>query len=574
MGPLLPIFGSFIQLAVVGGIVYLIVRVVSNRGEHPTQGIGTSIRRFFLYTLMLVTLLVSGIGVAGLIFAAVSAGSQITRDTTAIAMSLAFSLVGVPVYTGLAFSTARRLRDDPLERSSFGWAAYVTVALLGSLVAVMSLLTTVVGDALTESIVDRLLLIHVAVWGGVWVGHWFAALRWKPGIGANVHLLLGSAVGLITTVIGSTTLTIVAFETIYNSFFLDVAVGRGAEPLVRPLIVVIVGLPVWWWYWLGHSRHGERTAMWHAYVLLLGVLGGVVLTISGAGVLLYSVLQWLIGDPSAASPAVHFASVPGALGSVITGGALWTYHAHVLGHRALRDRSEVDRIHDYLLTGAGLVVGASGAATLITVALDTISGRDITSTSDNTIVAGLTLLLVGGPLWWRYWSTTARARLLEPESELRSATRRTYVFLVLGVAALVAIIDLIVILFLVFEDFLDGSPGRGTIGDISLALGLLITAGAVAWYHFAVVREDRADAPRQSITTLREVTLIGMDVDDLAAGVSELAGVQVRTLRSSGPPMTVESVGDVLDVIHDGSPDRAVVISRGDDGFDVVMLED
>ncbi len=574
MDSLLPIFGSFIQLAVVGGIVYLIVRVVSNRGKHPTQGTGTSIRRFFVYTLMLVTLLVSGIGVAGLIFAAVSAGSQITRDTTAIAMSLAFSLVGVPVYAGLAFSTARHLRDDPLERDSFGWAAYVTVALLASLVAVMSLLTTVAGDALTESIVDRLLLIHVAVWGGVWVGHWFATLRWKPGIGANVHLLLGSAVGLIATVIGSTTLTIVAFETIYNSFFLDVAVGRGAEPLVRPLIVVIVGIPVWWWYWLGHSRHGERTAMWHAYVLLLGVLGGVVLTISGAGVLLYSVLQWLIGDPSATSPAAHFASVPGALGSVITGGALWTYHAHVLGHRALRDRTEVDRIHDYLLAGAGLVVGASGAATLITVALDTIGGRDITSTSDNTIVAGLALLLVGGPLWWRYWSTTARARLLEPESELRSATRRTYVFVVLGVAALVAIIDLIVILFLVFEDFLDGSLGRGTIGDVSLALGLLIAAGAVAGYHFAVVREDRADAPRQGATTLREVTLIGMDVDDLAAGVSESTGVQVRLLRTSGPPMTVESVGDVLDVLRDGPHDRAVVVSRGDDRFDVVMLED
>jgi len=105
-------------------------------------------------------------------------------------------------------------------------------------------------------------------------------------------------------------------------------------------------------------------------------------------------------------------------------------------------------------------------------------------------------------------------------------------------------------------------------------LGLLIAAGAIAWYHLAVVREDRADAPRQSVTTLREVTLIGMDVDDLAAGVSGIAGVQVRTLRSSGPPMTVESVGDVLDVIHDGSHDRAVVISRGDDGFDVVMLED
>ena len=574
MDLLLPLFVSFIQLVVVGGIVYLIVRVVSNRSKHPSQGAGTAIRRFFLYSLMLVTLLLSGIGVAGLIFAAVSAGSQITRDTTAIAMSLAFTLVAVPVYVGLTIYTTRHLEDDAQERDSLGWAIYITVALLASLVAVMSILATVLGDALTESIVDRLLLIHVAVWGGVWVGHWFAALRWKPGVGTNVHLLLGSAVGLIATVIGTATLVATALETVYDAFFLDVAVGQGAEPLVRPLIVAIVGLPVWWWYWLRHSRHGGRTAMWHAYVLLLGVLGGVILTISGAGVFLYSILQWLIGDPSATSPAAHFASVPGALGAVIAGGAVWVYHANVLGSRLLRARTEVDRVHDYLLAGSGLVVGASGVAMLITVALNTVGGRDITSTSDNTIVAGLTLLLVGGPLWWRHWSAAVHARLTERESELRSVTRRTYVFVVLGVAALVAVIDLIVILFLVFEDFLDGSLGRGTIGDISLALGLLLTAGAVAWYHFAVFREDRADAPQEATRTLREITLIGTDVDDLAAGVSELTGAHVRTLRSSAPPMTVESAEDVLEVLRDGTHERAVVVSRGDDRFDIVMLED
>lgn len=571
---LLPVFVSLIQLALLGGVVYLIVRVVSKRNGDPGGGAGTSIRRLFLYSIMLVTLILSGIGLAGLFEAAVSAASQITRDSTAIAMSLSFVLVGVPVYSGLAMFTTRHLRDDPKEQRSLGWVIYLTIALLGSLVTVMSLVIAFVGTLLTESRIDRVLLIHAVIWSAVWAGHWFAAKRWEPGIGAEAHLLLGSAAGLIASVIGTTTFIVVSFQTVYDSVVLDVVVRQSAEALLRPLIVILVGLPVWWWYWLRHTRRGERTTLWLTYVLLLGVLGGVILTISGTGVLLYSILQWLIGDPSASSAAAHFASVPDALGAILTGGAIWIYHASVLGQRSLRDRTEVDRVYDYLLAGAGLAVAASGVVTLIAVALDAIGGSDVTTTTNNTIVAALTLLLVGGPLWWRYWSATSRARRDDPENELRSPTRRIYVFVLLGLAAIIAVIDLIVFLFLVFEDLLDGSLGRGTIGDTSVALGLLLTAGAVAWYHFAVFKEDRADAPQDEGPTLSEVILVGSVSSELADVISQRTRAPVRLLRCSVPPTTVESTEDLLVALSDGSRERVVVVSWGDDRFDTASLEE
>jgi len=44
---LLPLFGTLIQLAVVGGIIFLIVRVVSRRKAGPTEPAGVAIGRFF-----------------------------------------------------------------------------------------------------------------------------------------------------------------------------------------------------------------------------------------------------------------------------------------------------------------------------------------------------------------------------------------------------------------------------------------------------------------------------------------------------------------------------------------------
>ena len=125
------------QLAIVVGIVVFIVRLVSKRGESGAEreGTGTSLRRFFVYVIMLVTLLLAGLGVAGLIEAAAleSSGSA-ARDTASIRRrNIAFVVVALPVFVGLAFYTRRRSTDDPAERRSLGWAFYVTVALLGSL---------------------------------------------------------------------------------------------------------------------------------------------------------------------------------------------------------------------------------------------------------------------------------------------------------------------------------------------------------------------------------------------------------------------------------------------------------
>jgi hypothetical protein len=113
----------------------------------------------------------------------------------------------------------------------------------------------------------------------------------------------------------------------------------------------------------------------------------------------------------------------------------------------------------------------------------------------STMAAALTLLAIGVPLWWHYWSTVQQYRRTNPKDELSSITRRIYIVGLFGVAAVIAVVSLIVIVFIVVEDVLDGAVGSGTVNDSAIAVALLATAGALAWYHFAVFREDREGMP-------------------------------------------------------------------------------
>jgi len=567
------IFGigmSLIQLAVMVGIVVLIIRAVSRRGGSSSESSGVAVRRFFQYLIMLVMLLLVGIGLTGLIDAAVTATTAATQDTAAVASSIAFVLVGLPVYAGLAVYTKRRLDSDPHEQRSFGWSFYLTVALIGSLVTTMSLATGFIGDLLDGGEVNRALLIPALVWGGVWASHWWISKHMSTPDRMQIQLLAGSAAGLIAVVIGTGVALAALLSEFYDVMFSVTVVDDGVDTLVRGAVMLAVGVPVWWWYWFRNARQAERTPWWVAYVLLVGVLGGVVTAVTGAGIMVFGVLWWFLADVSA-SAAAHFDYIPGALATIAVGAAVWTYHGAVLGEREERERTELDRVYDYLLSGVGLLLTAGGIATLITAGLDAVGGDEIVSDSGGEVVTvALTLLAVGIPLWLRYWTTIRRFRRADPVAEVQSTTRRIYLFLLFGVAALVAVIDLIIVVYVLVEDLLEGAFGAGTISAIAIPVGLLLTAGAVAWYHFTVFHEDRAIAPEKvERPVVREVIVVGGD--QMVARITSGTEAQVRAFRVIDPPTTAHTLDDVLAALQVETHERVVVVAE-DDHFELLPI--
>jgi hypothetical protein len=571
---LIGILSTLVQLAVVIGIIVVIVRLVSKRGGGPgDETPGGSLRRFFVYAIMLVTALLAGIGVSGLIEAALTSSGAIARDTASIARNIAFVVVALPVFVGLALYTRKRLGADPEERRSFGWALYLTVALIGSLVAAMSLTTGFLVEFLDQGDINDALLAGAIVWMAAWVGHWVVAQRYGWPKRMQAHLLIGSAAGLITLAIGAGVALGSALSELYDRLFIDSMVDFGAEAIVGGLVMVAVGLAVWLWYWIRHAYGSERTVWWLTYVLLVGVLGGVITAIVGMGTLLFALFDWLVGDPGTIGAAAHFDVVPAAFAAIGVGGAGWAYHSYVLGDRSAGKRTEVDRVYDYLLSGAGLVVAAGGIVTLIAIGVDALGTQEIAFTSDagTALAAALTLLMIGVPLWSRYWWTIRRYRTEEAEAELASPTRRVYLFVLFGLSGVVALVDLIVLVYLVLEDVLEGLAGAATVSDIAVPVALLLTTGALAWYHFLVFREDRAAAPAVEPRALREVILVSSNGHGLRDALTS-AGTRVSTMHGDGEPLHAESLEQVLTALEDETHSRVVVLETEEHGYEVVPL--
>jgi hypothetical protein len=565
------IIASLVQLAVFIGLIVFVVKLVTKKGSSSAEGSGISIRRFFQYSIMLVMLVVAAFGLIGIIDAVASTGSALTRDTAAIARSIAFLVVGLPVFGGLALYTRRLLKSTPAESRSLGWIGYLTFALIGSLIFVMSFTTAFLGEFLTDGGFETMSFISMLVWSGVWIAHWRIAGRTADESPMQFHLLVGSAAGLIALAIGAGVAIAAALGEVYDAVLSVTAVSSDVDVIARGVVLFVIGAVVWFFYWIGHARSTARSVLWLTYVLLVGVLGGVITFVVGSGTLLFGVLDWLIGDVGSTTASTHFAFIPGALAALIVGVGSWGYHRVVLGGRTEANRTEVDRVYDYLLSGAGLLVAAGGLATLFTVGLDALGSDPIADSGGSVSAVAITLLIVGVPLWWRHWSAIRRFRAARPEEEVSSITRRVYLFVLFGATGLVAVISLIILVFIAVEDLLEGDLGGATINSIAVPVSLILTAGGVAWYHFAVFREDRAIAPHEELPALREVVVVGSgeDVAAISGGVS----VRVQGLRVVDDPTEAETLEDVLAALDAETHGRIVVIA--DDGrYRLMPLDD
>jgi hypothetical protein len=565
------IIASLVQLAVFIGLIVFVVKLVTKKGSSSAEGSGISIRRFFQYSIMLVMLVVAAFGLIGIIDAVASTGSALTRDTAAIARSIAFLVVGLPVFGGLALYTRRLLKSTPAESRSLGWIGYLTFALIGSLIIVMSFTTAFIGELLTDGGFEAMSFISMLVWSGVWIAHWRIAGRTADESPMQFHLLVGSAAGLIALAIGAGVAIAAALGEVYDAVLSVTAVSSDVDVIARGVVLFVIGAVVWFFYWIGHARSTARSVLWLTYVLLVGVLGGVITFVVGSGTLLFGVLDWLIGDVGSTTASTHFAFIPGALAAMIVGVGSWGYHRVVLGGRTEANRTEVDRVYDYLLSGAGLLVAAGGLATLFTVGLDALGSDPIADSGGSVSAVAITLLIVGVPLWWRHWSAIRRFRAARPEEEVSSITRRVYLFVLFGATGLVAVISLIILVFIAVEDLLEGDLGGATINSIAVPVSLILTAGAVAWYHFAVFREDRAIAPHEELPALREVVVVGSgkDVAAISGGVS----VRVQGLRVVDDPTEAETLEDVLAALDAETHGRIVVIAE-DGRYRLMPLDD
>ena len=413
--------------------------------------------------------------------------------------------------------------------------------------------------------------LHLAfplVWGGVWGLHWYIDSQEVPRTEEadsvrRVYVYGTSLYGLVMLLVGLGVILQRLTGEAYDAIFATQVLlpGEGSlwnDTTQTALALFLVGGVFWWWHWHRVSRSDLDSPLRQVYLHFFAILGGAATVIATLGILLFRLIQWALGEADAADAAEQFRYLPAALAALISGGALWGYHwavvrqesaAGVVGSPAAR------QAYRYLLAALGLGTLAAGLIILFGVVIGVIvpqSGQELLRADwwRDPLASAASLLLVGVPLWGIYWFGVQRdagAGLLD-----RSAlSRRVFIYLVLGAAALAALGNFSALLFMFFRDLFEGQLSAQLVQDAKWSIGVLLTAGAVSVYYWLVLGEDRRAIPAleepaaEALPVRKAVTALATEAaQPLLRRMEAQFGVPVRLWQRLDPDAEVPSLTD------------------------------
>lgn len=558
-------FGALIPLAVLALVIFAVRR--ARRGQSPLST-GQQVRFFFLYLLLLVSVLVAAAGLSGSIGPLADGSALVAEDSDEAALNLAMLLLGMPLAVALGLSTRRRLAADRTELLSFGWSLFVTVGTIVPLVAAM------VGGYRTMLVVvraedyDGYALARLVVWSAAWYGlrRFDRSLTRAPR----------TALRHVTPALIGLGVSAVALGQIVSGLAQRV-VDAGAEAVVLPsagslhrgLALLVVGGVVWVSEWLRGLNREPGSESWRFTVVLFGVTGGLIAAISSAAIVGYQVAVWLVGSPSSDVARSHFESLPDALGGLFAGGLVWWYHRTTLKERQGGSRAEVDRTYEHLMAAGGLGAASFGVVILIVAIVEALTGTRLLhgDSAVNTLLLACTLLVVGVPVWFAYWRSTLRRTTAE---ERNSITRRVYLVTLLGVGGLVALGTAIGTVYVFLRDVIEGRLDSSTLRAVRYPLAVLMTSGGVAAYHFVVFRSEHPGGfPEASSTSAarpstRRVVVAGPRDPRLEATLREVPGVELEwVVGGEGAWPADDVVSRVSRIVGDGDDATVVLTASG-----------
>jgi hypothetical protein len=567
-----------LAVALVVAIVVVGSRAVRGAPRAPASGLQT-LRRVLEYAFLLGTMFAAATGTTRLLAAALPAGVLAGHRTEEVALGLSLTLVAVPAWAFLWRLVARRLATDSHERAAPAWALYLVAASTVSLIVAFTHLVAVGRWAVGVEEYQAGAIAYAVVWTALW-GATLWLLR-HPRLGPTsawpeLGVLAGCAVGLVGLALGAVGVIWYGLGELYRLVFGPALVDAPTVVLRESAVVGVLAAAVWWWHWLRQATAGTRSTAWHAYVVLVPVLGGLASLVTALGVALHAVLQWWLGVPEAQSAAVHFEVLPAALAAATVGAWSWAYHRAVLREAAPAARTEPERVYAYLVAAVGLIAAGAGVTVAVMAVVQALTPGAL-ATADpggrNTLVVAVTLLAVGAPLWGVFWRRAQRWAVAAGAGERRAPSRRAYLFLLFGVTGLTAVIGCGVILFVLFRDLLEGTLAVTVAYELRAAIGLVLTAGGVSAYHWTVHRDDRAATPAEEPGPTRSVLLVSPDGRQLATTVAARTGARVRRLHRLDAPAAAVDAEEVSAAILASPHARLVVTVEGDGRVRVIPYD-
>lgn len=553
------LFLLLVPVGIVFGLIALIRHFAKRNGDRTLEV------RHVVVGILGVGLFAAAVnGVGWLLGLVVPSTEVIGADSSGeIAGALATTIVTAPAFYAI-WRYLVRLHDSRELSESLVWSLFVAtvnlIALVGLTISVAQFLVWVVAERSGETRSLGFALAYGIAW--VWSWNLVSGPR-RPRQWAFVPLILGStytlwvaaaaAIGVGELLVGS------AYQRLFDSVINEPGVGND---LAIWLVWLLVGGGAWWWYWVRHGVRIEGSTLRKVHVLIAAILPAVVTALSAVGVIVYKILIWVLGQGDVRN-AAHFEEVAAALVVLAVSLVVWAYHRSVATAEPLISSGDTGRTYRYLLSGVAIIAIGTGIGIVVAVVLGVFApavaqaGEQITA-----LIAGITALIVGTPVWGRMWSPLQAQRSTE---EIRSAPRRIYLTILAGVGGVVAVISSITFLYQVIDGLLDGETLPSIAEASRYSLGVLAATGIVAAYHYSIWKRERDLSGKSRPTPMADikiVTLAAADGDELARTLED-AGAEVKRIYLAGSDDGTYDFESVTRSIREAQGDSFLVTLDG-----------
>ncbi|MCL0028781.1 DUF5671 domain-containing protein [Dehalococcoidia bacterium] len=584
-----------ILLFIVGLVVFLVT--AKRRGNHDLDpGIGT-MKRLYFYSVIFVALMMTANGIMLVVMDLLENLSEktvVASSSTQLAWGLALVIVGLPLWYLHRRTVQRHMAELLVERNSILRKLFTYVTL-----GVSISLLTLGAIGITEWVLgvrefSGFSWAAVIVWSGVWWFHW----RIEESEGQHtietrgirrLYLYLVVIVTITMLAIGAALLMHYVLVAGYASAFSGSVLrpdgpGLWTVPMRDSVSMALVGGVIWSAHWFRFASRDQRSDMRWAYLYLFSILGGTVTALAATGVIINRVVETLLAVHGSTLAVMHYDVLPSAIASLSVGAAVWFYHWWTVQRETAGSVAQAvwaKRTYVYLLSLLGLATLAAASITVINTALELISERSRVLVSGGDVwreptALAVTLIVIGGPVWWYYWRQVRRLIESNGATERSAFARRLFTFVVLGLGLLAALGSVSGTMFVLLRDILDAGVSMNTLRDIRPALSVVVTAGIILPYHWSVYLTDRAAEPpviKQGSTsrTSKQVSLLVPEGSaKLISEVEQALGQRVKVLNWTDteavvPLLTEQEFFGLANRVADAVGNSVILVPHGGD---------
>jgi hypothetical protein len=596
--------GPIVSLLLVFGIIVGIIAAVRGRSG---EGLGRSaedagmgsVKRLYFYGVSFVALLVAANGVSFLLRALVERllPGGLIRGTSIeqLSLGLALTIVATPLWLVHWTYVQRQVQKEPVEVRSVLRKLYFYLVLMIGMALVVVAAIGLLRWAFRLEPFPSFRTSSLAVWACLWLYHWRLESReGQPTADTQTvrrwYVYLTATYGLWLAVTGAGfALHLVlryGYDALFSAQLLRPGPGLWSEGMKTSMAIAIVGNVVWVYHWLRAARGDVESTLRQVYLNIFALLPGIVTVLGSLTVALFAALDWGLGGATAPSAAAHFRMMPSALAAVAVSLALWGYHWSVTEREAAHVAGRLQgaqRAYSYIMAGLALASVVGGIITLVAtlVGFPALSGQALLASRPGwwrgPLALALTLLVIGVPLYAYFWRSIQRRVASLGREEQSSLSRRTLVYVALGLAMLGLLGGPSHALYLFLRGLLEGNLSVAILREARWSIGVVVAAAVVFPYYWQVLREDRQAGAEERRTRKAVTVVAGQIAQGLVPQIEAALGQRVHFIRALEPDAGISALSsEALVAVAErvsAAPGRNILLLLADGQFHIASYD-